>query len=59
MCTDHNLVEFIVSLPMGMKIRNGSSKWILRQVLYRHLSQELMERHKMGFAVPVGDWTNG
>jgi len=53
---DHNLVEFIMSLPLKMKIRNGSSKWILKQVLYRHLPQELMDRPKMGFAVPVGDW---
>ncbi len=53
---DHKLVEFIMSLPLKMKIRNGSNKWILKQVLYRHLPQELMDRPKMGFAVPVGDW---
>ena len=41
---DHNLVEFIMSLPLEMKIRNGSNKWILRQVLYRHLPQKLMKR---------------
>jgi asparagine synthase (glutamine-hydrolysing) len=53
---DHNLVEFIMSLPLGMKIRNGSSKWILRQVLYRHVPKELMERPKMGFTIPLGQW---
>ena len=56
---DHNLVEFIMRLPLEMKIRKGSSKWILRQVLYRHLPKELIERPKMGFAVPVGDWIKG
>mgnify|MGYP001169517130 CR=1 FL=1 len=56
---DHDLVEFIMSLPLEMKIRNGSSKWILRQVLYRHLPQKLMERPKMGFAIPVGEWIKG
>jgi asparagine synthase (glutamine-hydrolysing) len=56
---DHNLVEFIMSLPLEMKIRNGSNKWILRQVLYRHLPLKLMDRPKMGFAVPVGDWIKG
>jgi asparagine synthase (glutamine-hydrolysing) len=56
---DHDLVEFIMRLPLEMKICNGSSKWILRQVLYRYLPQELMERPKMGFAVPVGDWIKG
>ena len=53
---DHNLVEFIMRLPLDMKISKGSSKWILRQVLYRYLPKELVERPKMGFAVPVGDW---
>jgi asparagine synthase (glutamine-hydrolysing) len=56
---DHNLVEFIMSLPLEMKIRNGSSKWILRQVLDRHVPRQLMERPKMGFSVPVGDWIKG
>ena len=53
---DHNLVGFIMSLPLEMKIRNGSSKWLLRQVLYRYLPQQLVERPKMGFSVPVGEW---
>jgi asparagine synthase (glutamine-hydrolysing) len=56
---DHNLVEFIMRLPLEMKIRNGSSKWILRQVLYRYVPRQLMERPKMGFAVPVGGWIKG
>jgi asparagine synthase (glutamine-hydrolysing) len=56
---DHDLMEFIISLPLAMKIRNGSSKWILRQVLYRYVPQDLIERPKMGFAVPVGDWIKG
>jgi asparagine synthase (glutamine-hydrolysing) len=56
---DHNLVEFIMSLPLKMKLHNGTSKWILRQVLYRYLPQKLMERPKMGFSVPVGEWIKG
>ncbi len=56
---DHKLVEFIMGLPLRMKIHNGSSKWILRKVLYRHVPQQLMDRPKMGFAVPVGDWIRG
>ncbi|MBH30616.1 MAG: asparagine synthase (glutamine-hydrolyzing) [Candidatus Marinimicrobia bacterium] len=56
---DHQLMEFIMSLPLQMKIRNGSSKWILRRVLYRYIPEELIERPKMGFTAPVGEWIKG
>ena len=56
---DHRVVEFAASLPYHMKIRNGTSKWLLRQVLYRHVPKELIERPKMGFSVPIGEWMRG
>jgi asparagine synthase (glutamine-hydrolysing) len=56
---DHHLVEFAWRLPFDLKIRNGESKWILRQLLYRHVPRELIERPKMGFGVPVGEWLRG
>ena len=46
-------------MPLNMKIRNGESKWVLRQVLYRHVPRELIERPKAGFAIPVGEWLRG
>jgi asparagine synthase (glutamine-hydrolysing) len=53
---DHRVVEFAWQLPQSLKLRDGQSKWALRQVLFRHLPKELVERPKMGFGLPIGDW---
>ncbi len=56
---DHRVVEFAWKLPLHFKIRNGTAKWILRQILYKYVPRELVERPKMGFAVPIDSWLRG
>ena len=56
---DHRVFQIAWRLPLHMKIRDGRSKWALRQVLYRYVPRELIERPKAGFAIPVGVWLRG
>ncbi|MBT5399976.1 asparagine synthase (glutamine-hydrolyzing) [bacterium] len=56
---DHELVDLSWRIPLNMKIRNGTSKWVLRQLLYNYVPRELIERPKAGFAIPIGVWLKG
>jgi len=56
---DHRVVELSWRLPRHLKVRNGTGKWILRQILYKHVPRSLVDREKMGFSVPLTQWLAG
>ena len=56
---DPDVIALSMRLPMDMKIRGGQGKWALRQVLYKYVPQQIIERPKVGFAVPIGHWIRG
>jgi asparagine synthase (glutamine-hydrolysing) len=56
---DHRVVELAWRLPWDMKVRGRTGKWILRQILYKRVPKELVERPKTGFSVPIGAWLRG
>jgi asparagine synthase (glutamine-hydrolysing) len=56
---DHRVVEFSWRLPRRFKVRDGRGKWILRQILNKHVPRALVDREKMGFSVPLAQWLAG
>ena len=56
---DHRVAEFAWKLPLSMRIRQRQGKWILRQVLYRYVPREMVDRPKSGFGIPLATWLRG
>jgi asparagine synthase (glutamine-hydrolysing) len=56
---DHRLVELAFSLPSNVKVRNGTTKWVVKEVARRYLPDEIIDRPKVGFKVPLDDWFRG
>jgi len=56
---DHKLVEFTCSLPERLKLRGGTTKYILREAMKGVLPEPILARSKMGFPVPIGTWFRG
>ena len=56
---DHRVAEVAARIPLEFKISNGEGKRILRELLYREVPRQMLERPKAGFAIPLGDWLRG
>ncbi|MFN8050224.1 MAG: asparagine synthase (glutamine-hydrolyzing) [Acidimicrobiales bacterium] len=56
---DRDIVEFAARLPRSMKLRDGTSKWLLREVLHRSVPPRMMDRPKSGFGLPIESWLRG
>lgn len=53
---DHRVIEWAATLPLNYKYNNGIKKYILREITHQYVPKEIMERPKMGFAIPVSQW---
>jgi asparagine synthase (glutamine-hydrolysing) len=56
---DHRVVEFGATLPAAVKLRDGCTKWPLRALLARYVPDDLVDRPKSGFGIPIGNWLRG
>lgn len=55
---DHRIFEWAARLPLNWKL-NGTNKYLLRELAYRHVPREILDRPKMGFGVPMAKWLRG
>ncbi|WP_343636925.1 asparagine synthase (glutamine-hydrolyzing) [Fluviicola sp.] len=53
---DHRLIEYVAQLPDNLKIREGSKKWLLKEIVHQYIPEPVMDRPKMGFAIPIESW---
>jgi asparagine synthase (glutamine-hydrolysing) len=56
---DHVLMEFVATMPTGLKFQNGAGKVVLKKAMADQLPAETLTRRKMGFGVPLAEWFRG
>ncbi|MNK33129.1 Asparagine synthetase [glutamine-hydrolyzing] 1 [compost metagenome] len=53
---DHRIIEYAAQLPDDLKFRDGSKKWLLKEIVHDYIPKQVMDRPKMGFAIPIESW---
>lgn len=56
---DHRIIEFMGRVPKSLKYKNRQGKYLLRQILYKHIPKQLVDKPKSGFAIPLDRWLRG
>lgn len=56
---DHRIIEYMAKVPTNLKYKNREGKYLLRQVLYKYLPKELVDKPKAGFQIPLNEWLRG
>jgi asparagine synthase (glutamine-hydrolysing) len=56
---DHELVELAFSLPLSVKLRGGTGKWVIKELARKYLPAHIVDRPKAGFRVPLDAWFRG
>jgi asparagine synthase (glutamine-hydrolysing) len=56
---NHRIVEFASRIPLEIQVKDTRGKWPLRQILYRHVPRDLVDRPKAGFEIPIANWLRG
>jgi asparagine synthase (glutamine-hydrolysing) len=56
---DHNLIEFVWSMPDELRMNQSQSKWALKTILAKNIPQNLWDRPKKGFGIPINEWLRG
>lgn len=53
---DHRIIEFVATLPASLKLHGNIKKYLLKKIVHQYVPQQMMDRPKMGFGVPVFKW---
>lgn len=56
---DHRLIEFAATLPVALRLRSGTGKWLMKKAMERYLPEQILYRPKMGFVTPISVWFRG
>lgn len=56
---DHRIIEFMARVPVDLKYKNSQGKYLARQILYKHVPQEMIDKPKAGFQIPLTEWLQG